>query len=70
MMDRYAVESSMATSIGYDPVMLTLEIEFRSGEVWQYYNVPEGVYAEMLGGSIGRYFQDNIKNQYAEKRVG
>jgi hypothetical protein len=69
-MDRHAVESSMALSIGYEPITRTLEIEFRSGEVWQYCDVPEKVYYEMIGTSIGKYFQENIKNQYIDKRVG
>ena len=69
-MDRQNVDSSMAASVGYDSETSTLEIEFRnSGEVWQYYDVPEHVYNEMMGGSIGRYFQNEIKNQYRENRV-
>jgi hypothetical protein len=59
----------MAISVGYEPATLTLEIEFRSREVWQYYDIPENVYLEFISGSIGKYFQDNIKNQYVEKRV-
>lgn len=59
----------MATSVGYDPVALILEIEFRSGEVWQYHHVPENVYYEMISDSIGKYFQAYIKGQYPESRV-
>lgn len=59
----------MATSVGYDPVTSILEIEFRSGEVWQYHNVPENVYDEMISGSIGKYFQSHIKGQYPESPV-
>jgi hypothetical protein len=71
MMERQNVDSSMATSVGYDPDTSTLEITFRkNGEVWEYYDVPENVYHEMMGGSIGRYFLANIKNQYRENRVG
>jgi len=69
-MERIHVDSSMAQSVGYDPIGKILEIEFRSGEVWQYHNVPEDVYREMISGSIGRYFQANIKGFYPESRVG
>jgi hypothetical protein len=70
-MERENVDSSMAASVGYDPSSFTLEIEFRSGgEIWQYYDVPEDVYNEMMSDSIGRYFQAYIKGQYAEARVG
>ncbi len=70
-MDRQSVDSSMASSVGYDPTTSTLEIEFRkNGEVWQYFEVPESVYYEMMSGSIGKYFLANIKTHYAESRVG
>jgi len=71
MMETQNVDSSMATSVGYDPEASTLEIVFKkTGEVWQYYDVPENVYHELMSGSIGKYFQTNIKNQYRENRVG
>ena len=36
-MDREYVDSSMITSIGYDAMSCTLEVEFKSGVVWQYH---------------------------------
>jgi len=68
-MKRNFVDSSMATSVGFDPVNSILEIEFKSGEVWQYHNVPKHVYREMISESIGKYFQANIKGEYPESRV-
>ena len=60
----------MARSIGYDESSLTLEIEFRSGEVWQYLDVPASVYYAMLvSKSIGQFFQAHIRNKFKEKRV-
>lgn len=70
-MDRQNVDSTLATSVGYDPNNSTLEIEFKSnGAVWQYYDVPESVFNEMMNGSIGKYFHANIKGQYTESQVG
>jgi len=70
-MNRESVQSSMITSLGYEPDTSTLEIEFSStGAVWQYYEVPENVYHEMLSGSLGQYFHANIKGQYTESPVG
>lgn len=70
-MERQNVDSSLATSVGYDTNASILEIEFKStGAVWQYYDVPESVYYELINGSIGRYFHSNIKGQYAESQVG
>lgn len=68
-MERHHIDSSMATSVGYDLVSSILEIEFRSGEVWQYHHVPENVYYEMISGSVGKYFQIHIKGQYPESQV-
>ena len=69
-MKRKPVDSSMAESVGYDPITRTLEIEFKkTGAVWQYYKVPAKVYREMLQGSIGQYFGDYIKGVYEEARV-
>lgn len=67
---RKPVDSTLATSIGYDKAAAILEIEFQSGAVWQYEDVPEKVYKEMvLSSSIGSYFRDFIADIYPERRV-
>jgi hypothetical protein len=68
-MSRENVESSMAKSIGFSLKTLTLEIEFHTGEVWQYIGISEQMYHEMMDTSIGKYFQKNIKGKFEEKRV-
>ena len=68
-MERLPVTSSMARSIGHDPFQSILEIEFNSGEIWQYLNVPADVYKEMLTFSIVKYYQAFIKGRYEERRV-
>lgn len=71
-MVRDSVDSSMIASIGYDPSSGTVEVEFlSSGQVWQYYDVPEYVYNEARAtGSVGKAFNSMIKNQFREARVG
>jgi hypothetical protein len=70
-MQRQNVESSMIASVGFEPSTSTLEIEFKSnGAVWQYYEVPESVFNELIGGSVGKYFHSNILGQYSESQVG
>jgi hypothetical protein len=70
-MERQPVESSMISSIGYDPNSSTLEIEFNSGAVWQYYDFSESLWYEFLDSeSKGKFFHREIKNQYSESRVG
>lgn len=70
-MNRESVQSSMIASLGYDENTSILEVEFNSGAVWQYYDVPESVYYDMMNsGSIGKYFHANIRGQYHDAQVG
>ncbi len=71
-MDRDIVDSSMIASIGYDQSSGTAEVEFRSsGQVWQYYDVPESTYNDVrAAGSIGKAFNAMIRGNFREVRVG
>lgn len=61
-MNRQSVESSNLASIGYDAENEILEIEFNHGGVYQYFDVPENVYEELMNAdSHGQYFDRNIK---------
>jgi hypothetical protein len=61
-MKRTNVESSNLASVGYDPSSMTLEIEFKKSGVYQYFEVPESVYEELMNAnSHGEYFDANIK---------
>jgi len=70
-MERIPVESSNISSIGYDEENEILEIEFHSGSVYQYYDVPFEVYDELMNAdSHGSYFYHNIRNGgYSYTRV-
>ena len=70
-MNRISVISSNIESIGYDPSIQTLEIEFKGGSVYQYYRVSSYLYdALMSASSHGTYFHDNIKGRYGDTKVG
>lgn len=70
-MERYSVASSNIASIGYDEASQTLEVEFLSGSIYQYYNVPIAIYENMMReGSKGRFLNTYIKNAYPYSRVG
>jgi hypothetical protein len=59
------VTSSNVIAIGYDSNTLTLEIEFKDGGVYQYFDVPGTVYQELMrAGSIGQFMHANIRNNY------
>jgi KTSC domain len=69
-MDRKAVKSSMLNSIGYDTDTQTLELEFKSGEVWQYMDVPAEEFEGLMNApSHGGYARNNIIGSYHESRV-
>jgi len=60
----------MIRSVGYDPLRAVLEIEFTSGKIYEYENVSEQVYRELLStGSKGRYFDANINRKYSYRQL-
>ncbi|HEX6981820.1 MAG TPA: KTSC domain-containing protein [Balneolaceae bacterium] len=61
-MKRKKVSSEAISSIGYNSKGMILEIEFSSGSLYQYFSVPELEVENLLNAeSIGRHFQENIK---------
>jgi len=61
-MVRARVSSSNLASIGYDPDNRILEVEFRNGGVYQYFDVPERVHSELMSASShGKYFGVYVK---------
>ena len=70
-MDKQPVASSNVRSVGYDSHTQTLEVEFLSGWVYQYYGVPDQMYQEfMQAASKGRFLNFYLKNRYPYSRVG
>jgi len=44
---------------------MTLELEFTSGDVYQYFDVPVEVYLKLRQSeSLGRFFNERIKENY------
>jgi len=69
-MHRTPVSSSNIRSIGYDSQAATLEAEFTSGDVYQYFDVPEHLYRELMNASShGQFLNDYIKYGYRYKKV-
>lgn len=69
-MKRQSVESSNLASVGYDAENETLEVEFKHGGVYQYFDVPLHVYEELMDAdSHGVYFSANIRNDYNYQKV-
>jgi hypothetical protein len=69
-MQRTSVSSSNVESVGYDEDHQTLEIEFKNGAIYQYFDVPQNIFNTLIAaGSIGAYLASNIKGVYRFSRV-
>ena len=59
------VDSSMVYAIGYERTTKTLKVVFRSGKIWEYENVPQREYRELINSSsIGVYMRECIIDCY------
>ena len=69
-MDRQPVVSSNIRSVGYDANDSILEIEFNNGAIYQYFDIPENIYSDLISSdSIGGYLARHIKGYYRYSRV-
>jgi hypothetical protein len=67
---RQAVKSSELQWVGYEESALLLEVEFHSGEVYRYFDVPARLVLELLrADSIGRFFNAHIRPKFAFEKV-
>jgi KTSC domain len=64
-MRRTHVDSSAVSSVGYDERSSVLEVEFSSGDVYDYYEVPPTVYKDLLRApSIGSFVSQRVRDRY------
>lgn len=69
-MERQTVISSNIASIGYNKVSQTLEIEFLNGSLYEYYDIPDNIYDELMSAdSQGKYLAQKIKKIYKYKQI-
>ena len=67
---RKAVDSTNLAAVGYDARAKVLEIEFRSGPVYRYFEVPRAVYRGLMRAqSKGTYFYEKIRYSYSVMRL-
>ena len=63
---REPVESSNIVSIGYAPDIGFLDVEFTTGAVYRYFNVPRELQAALReADSHGKFLSNNIKREFA-----
>jgi hypothetical protein len=64
-MARVPLDSGVVLSIGYDREAFTLEIEFRNGHVYRYFDVPEAAHRLLMkASSIGGFVNAIIKPRF------
>ena len=70
-MEKIYVASSNIRTIGYSPAEAILEIEFLKGEIYQYYDVPQFEFDNLMEAeSKGKYANQNIYKVYKYVRIG
>ena len=64
-MERQRVQSSNLRSVSYDEAKKNLEIEFHSGIIHQYQNVPPKIHTDLMSASsVGIFYTEKIKNRF------
>jgi hypothetical protein len=68
-MNSTLVESAALAALSYDDVCGILQLNFRSGAVYRYHEVPLPVYEALLAAtSKGNYFNREIRGKYSHSR--
>lgn len=69
-MNRERVTSSNIDEIGYDEGRQILEVLFKNGSIYQYFDVPAHLFTELrAASSVGQYLNANIKTHFRYARV-
>lgn len=67
---RNIVASSNINSIAYDEKQSILEVEFRNGSIYQYYDVPSEIYERMLASSsVGSFLSSTVKGFFRYSKI-
>lgn len=69
-MQRITLNSTVLQSAGYQDQFVLLELGFRDGAVYHYFNVPGPTFQELLRAeSKGAYFNANIRHRFACAKI-
>jgi hypothetical protein len=67
---RKSVDSSVIRSVGYDPSVAVMEIEFTSGDLYRFFAVPPSAFdALRAADSAGRFFAERIRPVYPSEKL-
>lgn len=68
--ERVPLDSEALSSVGYDASQRVLEVEFASGRVYQYFDVPQHEVERLLRApSRGHYFSERVRDRYRYAQV-
>jgi KTSC domain len=66
----HGVDSSNVAAIGYEEDSQTLQVEFKNGTTYQYFDVPLAIFEGMRdAASVGQYLNQHIKGAFRYSRV-
>ena len=69
-MIRQPVMSLVVLAIGYDLEEAVLEVEFKNGTIYQYFEVPEPIFlAVMSSGTPETHLDQHVKNVYRNLKI-
>lgn len=69
-MDFHPVESSVISAVGYDEEQQLLEVRFRTGRIYHYYDVAPASFQRLLtASSVGGYFNRFIRERHRQELV-
>ena len=64
-MHRVPLQSSLLAWVDYDPDRRLLEVEFRTGDQYRFFDVPPHCFEALLQApSKGRYFNSSVRNRF------
>jgi hypothetical protein len=64
------VESTTISTVAYDSVCERLQLEFCSGAIYEYWDVPDVVHQSLLRAhSKGTYFNQTIRGRFRYRRM-
>lgn len=63
--ERQPVVSGNLKSVGFDAATSTMDVEFSSGRVYRFLNVPPTVHKDLIGAeSVGSFFARNVRGKF------
>lgn len=70
----FTTKSSTIHKVAYNEKEKSMEIEFRNGNVYRYYNVPPRMWKVFqlyieCEGSAGTFFNEYIKRQFTSEKI-